>query len=393
MNEAIESCPHAGSCGGCGLRPMNYEQQLAAKENEMKKLFLPVLGEDFFADGRYEGILPSPKQEGYRNKMEYTFGNAEKNGPLMVGMHRKGRFFDVIEVPQCRLVHPDLNVITAAVQAYFREKEVPFFHKMNHAGILRHLVLRRSESNGELLINLVTRFGYEPGEEFLQLLLELPLEGKISGILHTENDSLSDAVIPEKVTLLWGRDWLEEHLLGLRFKITPFSFFQTNSRGAEVLYTKAREYVGEIGGSTVFDLYSGTGTIAQLLAARAGHVTGVEIVAEAVQAARENAAANGLTNCTFHCGDVLTAVDDIGEVPDYIVVDPPRDGVHPKALPKLMRFGAARMVYISCKPKSLARDIPALRLGGYEPVRLALVDMFPFTPNVEAVCLLKKTEI
>ena len=383
------TCSAFGRCGGCRYGAEPYAEQLAAKEQEMLKLFRTQLPEEFFACGKYEGILGSPQQYGCRNKMEYSFGNESKDGPLTLGLHKKGSFYDILSVPDCRIAPADFGLICDAVQAYFREKEVPFLHKKSHQGILRHLVLRANRK-GEILANLVTVSGYLPGQEFVDLLLQLPLEGKLCGILHTENNSLADAVIPERVTTLWGDDFLTETVLGLTFRISPFSFFQTNTPGAELLYGKAREYIGAIDGCTVYDLYSGTGTIAQVLAPAAKEVIGVEIVEEAVQAARENAALNGLANCSFLCGDVLKVLDEITQVPEMIVMDPPRDGVNPKALQKIMRRGAENLLYISCKPASLVRDIPALRLGGYEPQRLCLVDMFPNAAGCEAIALLSK---
>ena len=257
---------------------------------------------------------------------------------------------------------------------------------------------------GEILADLVTTTqtadswaGKETEEELLegwkQILLALPLSGSFAGILHTKNDSLADAVLNDGTDVLYGQDYFYEELLGLKFKITPFSFFQTNSLGAEVLYDTVRQYLGDTSGPKVFDLYSGTGTIAQILAPVAEHVTGVEIVEEAVEAARENAALNGLSNCDFIAGDVLKVLDTLEEQPDLIVLDPPRDGIHPKALPKIIRYGVDRMVYVSCKPTSLARDLIVLQAGGYRVERMALVDMFPFTGHVETVCLLSKLNV
>jgi 23S rRNA (uracil-5-)-methyltransferase RumA len=220
----------------------------------------------------------------------------------------------------------------------------------------------------------------------------LELEGEIAGILHTVNDSLADVVQNDHTDILVGRDYFYEELLGLKFKITPFSFFQTNSKGAEVLYSTAREFLGDIDNQTVFDLYSGTGTIAQMLAPVAKNVVGVEIVEEAVEAAKENAALNGLDNCTFIAGDVLKVLDDLKEKPDTIVLDPPRDGIHPKALPKIVAYGVDKIIYISCKPTSLARDLEAFAAAGYEVKRATCVDMFPWTGHVETVVLMTKTE-
>ena len=381
-------CPLFGSCGGCRYDGTDYAAELRQKEEKIKELFLPLLGEAFFAGPSYEGVIPSPHSCAYRNKMEYSFGNAEKDGPLTLGLHQKKSFYNVLSVRECRLVHPDLNRITAAVQDWFREKGTDFYHKKTHQGLLRHLVLRRSETSGDLLINLVTSGDARALEDWKEHLLSLPLEGRIRGILHTENHSLSDAIVPEKLTLLYGEDSLEETILGLRFTLSPFSFFQTNTSAAEKLYGKVREYIALTPGAVVYDLYSGTGTIAQVLAPSAGRVYGIEIVEEAVAAARKNASLNGLENCLFLAGDVLKKLDELPEPADYIVLDPPRDGVSPKALSKLLRSGAKRMVYVSCKPSSLARDLPMLRLGGYEPEKMVLADLFPRTDNIETVCCL-----
>ena len=223
-------------------------------------------------------------------------------------------------------------------------------------------------------------------------LCQLKLDGKLVGILHTKNDSLSDTVQCDEMDILYGKDWMEEYLFGLKFKISPFSFFQTNTLGAEVLYEKAREYVGETKDKVIFDLYSGTGTIAQILAPVAQKVVGVEIVEEAVEAARENAAINGLDNCEFLAGDVLTVIDELKEKPDIIVVDPPRDGIHPKALTKIAGFGVKEIVYISCKPTSLVRDLALFEENGYKLVRAAAVDQFPGTYHCEVISLLRRVE-
>ena len=215
---------------------------------------------------------------------------------------------------------------------------------------------------------------------------------------------MADIVTNEGTDVLYGQDFFYEELLGLRFKITPFSFFQTNSLGAEVLYQTAREFIGDAlpsgtdadiaeHGKIVFDLYSGTGTIAQMLSPVAKKVIGVEIIEEAVEAAKENVQLNGLHNCEFIAGDVLKVIDSIEEKPDYIVLDPPRDGINPKALEKIIRYNVPQMVYISCKPTSLARDLEVLQARGYEVKKVCCVDMFPSTFHVETVVLLSKGEI
>ena len=227
-------------------------------------------------------------------------------------------------------------------------------------------------------------------EGWKETLLKLPLEGSFAGILHTINDSLADVVQSDRTEVLYGEEYFYEELLGLRFRISTFSFFQTNSLGAEVLYDTARSYVGDTKDQVIFDLYSGTGTIAQMLAPVAKKVIGVEIVEEAVKAAGENAKLNGLTNCEFIAGDVLKMLDTISDRPDFIVLDPPRDGIHPKALKKIIDYGVDRMIYISCKPTSLARDLEMLQGYGYRVERACCVDMFPWSANVETVCLLSR---
>ena len=286
-----------------------------------------------------------------------------------------------------------MTKILSCVLSYFQKLGTPYYHKMSHEGYLRHLLLRRAETTGEILVNLVTTSQMEYDlTPLVDEILALPLEGTIVGILHLINDSVADVVRSDETRILFGQDYFYETILGLRFKITPFSFFQTNSLGAEVLYRTARDYIGDTKDQMVFDLYSGTGTIAQLLASVAKEVVGVEIVEEAVVAARENAVRNGLSNCRFIAGDVLKVLDDIPEKPDFIVLDPPRDGIHPKALPKIIAYGVEHMVYISCKPTSLARDLDVLIKSGYRVEKACCVDMFCSTVHTETVCLLSKSD-
>lgn len=396
-------CEHFGICGGCAYQNLSYPVQVKLKEGQVRDLLAPVLAEDGKEfDEVFEGVRFSPREFEYRNKMEFSFGDTCKDGPLALGMHKRGSFYDIVNVEQCRIVDEDYRKILVCVRNFFDEKGISFYHKLRHEGYLRHLLVRKAVKTGEILINLVTSTqseGFEETEvlkEMTERILALSLDGEMAGILHTKNDSLADVVQNDGTDILYGKDYFYEELLGLHFKITPFSFFQTNSLGAEVLYETAREFIGGAIGntkekkSTVFDLYSGTGTIAQMLSPVAGKVIGVEIVEEAVSAAKENAALNGLSNCEFIAGDVLKVIDSIEEKPDYIVLDPPRDGIHPKALEKIIQYGVSRMIYISCKPTSLARDLAVLQKSGYEVERLCCVDMFPFTANIETVCSLKR---
>lgn len=380
-------CSIFPACGGCMYQTMSYEDQMQMKGEQVREIL-----ESAMAPGKtftFEGVKASPKEFGYRNKMEFSFGDEYKDGPLSLGLHKKGSTYDVLTASDCKLVHQDMNKILMCVLEYFQKLGASYYKKMQHIGYLRHLLLRRGDTTGEILINLVTTtqedYDLTP---LVEQLLALQLEGKIVGILHILNDSLSDVVQSDETKVLYGQDFFYENLLGLEFKITPFSFFQPNSRGAEVLYTIVRDYIGDIHDMTVFDLFSGTGTISQVLAPVAKEVIGVEIIEEAVEAAKENAARNGLGNCRFIAGDVFKVLDDIEEKPDVIVLDPPRDGIHPKALPKILDYGVDTIVYISCKVTSLARDLAMFQARGYEVVKAVAVDQFCETVHIETVVLL-----
>ena len=470
-------CNHFYSCGGCTYQTFAYTNQLKLKEQMVKDVLAPVipsLGESDEAKAAetgftWEGILASPDQFRYRNKMEFTFGDAEKDGPLTLGLHRRNSTHDIISIDSCALVSPAWNEILQYTQKFYRKRGVPHYNKRTHTGVLRNLVIRESATDGSIIVNLVTTthhsideytreipwnekrsetvdelclpeyvagllslgetspvgmdgytsHGYNDGRVggkkkkvirdkngvFKNALLadeekggsgefeSLSKYNRIVGVLYTECDTLADAIIPDTVTLLYGQDFLMEEVLGLKFKISPFSFFQTNTRGSEVLYSKAREYAMEAIGSktgVIYDLYSGTGTIAQLMSPVAEKVYGIEIVEEAVEAAKENAKLNKLTNCEFIAGDVLKKLDELEEKPDLIILDPPRDGVNPKALSKILSYGVNNLVYISCKPTSLARDLEIFNANGYEVVKGCAVDMFPNTQHVEVCCLLEQ---
>lgn len=378
------ACPVFGICGGCNYQTMAYGDQLSMKEEQVRRLLDQAAGEY-----NWDGMLESPSEWGYRNKMEFSFGDEEKDGPLMLGFHKRGSFHDIVDASRCVIAHKDYNQVISCARDYFKEQGIPFYRKLSHEGYLRHLLVRRATKTGEMLICLVTssqqKLDLEP---LVERWKDLKLEGSIVGILHIINDGLADVVKSDQISVLYGKDFFYEEILGLTFKISPFSFFQTNSLGAEVLYEKVREYAGETKDKLIFDLYSGTGTISMILAPVAKKVIGVEIVEEAVLAARENAIKNQLNNCEFIAGDVWKVIDDIEEKPDLIVLDPPRDGIHPKALQKIIDYGVKQIIYISCKPTSLARDLAVLIKQGYGVEKACAVDMFPQTANVETCVLL-----
>ena len=386
-------CSIFPDCGGCMYQTMDYEEQPRMKERQVRDLLDAALKEGGQSSYTWEGIHGSPIEFGYRNKMEFSFGDEYKDGPLSLGLHKKGSTYDVLNAYDCKLVHEDMTKILACVHNYFKTRNVPYYKKLQHTGYLRHLLLRRGVTSGEILVHVITTSQEEHDLSPLkEELLALPLEGKIVGIMHIINDSLSDVVQSDETRILYGQDYFYETLLGLRFKISTFSFFQPNSLAAEVLYSIVRNYIGDTKDRVVFDLYSGTGTIAQLAASVADEVIGVEIVEDAVKAARENARLNGLSNCRFIAGDVLKVLDDLTEKPDVIILDPPRDGIHPKALPKILSYGVEHIVYISCKATSLTRDLPSFLEAGYRLEKACCVDQFCQTVHVETVTHLVKSK-
>jgi len=414
--EIKSPCPHSDVCGGCVYQSLPYEEQLNIKETHIHELLEPVIKQgvsDWNArhneekdkievdiKSLFQPIKPSPVNHEYRNKMEFSFGDCMLGGQLELGLHKSGSFYDIITVKNCQIIDEDYRKILIETLSYFRGKETPYYHKRTHEGFLRFLIVRKAVKTGEILIDLVTSSQMPKDtlcteisllEDWKNSLLELKLNGSISGILHTLDDGVADAVANDHTDILYGKDWFEEEVLGLKFKITPFSFFQTNTLSAEVLYDTVREFVSEADGNhkkVLFDLYSGTGTITQLMSTVADKVIGVEIVEEAVEAARENTILNGLHNCDFIAGDVLKVIDDIEYKPDFIILDPPRDGINPKALTKIIKYGVENIVYVSCKPTSLARDLEMLMAHGYIPKRICPIDQFPCTVHVETVCLL-----
>ena len=394
--ETAPLCPKFGVCGGCTYLNLSYDGQCSLKEAQVRKLLGDAAGstsEESDPIPWFEGIRKSPVQLGYRNKMEFSFGDSYKDGPLALGMHRRGSFYDIVDADECVIVDADYRKILRAAKAYCAECGMSYFHRRTHEGYLRHLLVRKAVGTGEILVDLVTTSQEEHDlYPFAEALLALSLEGSFAGILHTVNDSVADVIRDDGTEVLYGRPYFMEELLGLKFKVTPFSFFQTNSHGAAVLYETAREFLSgaQVKDGVVYDLYCGTGTITQLMAPVSGKVIGVEIVPEAVEAAVENAARNGIGNCEFLCGDVLKVLDEIEEKPDLIILDPPRDGVHPKALPKILSYGVEYILYISCKPTSLARDLPSFVKAGYRPVRGVCVDQFPWTANVETIVLMER---
>ena len=380
-------CPHFGVCGGCSFQNLTYEKQLELLSDEVCELFedkdIPM--------GMYLGVKGSENTWEYRNKMEFTFGDLEKGGELTLGMHMKGKSFGVLTVDNCMIVDEDFRKVLTVTVEYFRKQNLPYYRVMKREGYLRHLVVRKASNTGELMVNLVTTTQIDFDlSGYTELLKSQTYKGKLVSVLHTENDSFSDAVVPEKVNILYGRDYIIEELLDLKFKISPFSFFQTNSRGAESLYSIVRDFMGNGDNKVVFDLYCGTGTIGQIAAHNAKKVIGLELIEEAVEAAKENAKLNGLDNCEFIAGDVAETIKQVKVKPDIIILDPPRSGVSPKALDYVIKFNAKEIIYVSCNPKTMVDNLETLLAAGYKVEKSKVKDMFPNTPHAETVVRLIK---
>ena len=389
-------CPKAEHCGGCIYQGVDYAEQYRQKDNSIIRL----LDKHDIDRSVYLGMEPAICTGGYRNKMEYTFGDLEKGGELELGMHYKGRWMSIITTDECQLVPEAFNVILRSVLEFCRSKGYRPYHRKLHTGLLRNLVVRCGARTGEILVNIVTAsdgsingdnaFFDEQG--FMDMLLALDLEGsyEIVGIIRTMNDSLADAVIDESHEVLWGRDYYNEEILGLKFKVKAFAFFQTNIEAVERLYSYVLDVVPDISGKTVYDLYCGTGTISQLMASRARDVYGIDIVEDSIEAARSNTELNGIFNCHYICGDVKEKLDEIPEKPDVIVVDPPRVGIHDKAVAMLCRYGIDEIVYVSCNPKTLCINLDSFRTNGYEIVSIKAFDNFPMTKHTEVVTSLQR---
>ncbi|MDF2546197.1 MAG: rlmD [Anaerosolibacter sp.] len=380
-------CAHYGICGGCAQQTLTYSKQLEMKAEQVKRLLDAAEIEDY----TFLGIEGSPEEFAYRNKMEYSFGDAERGGELTLGMHEKGKFNSVVTVDQCKIADEDFNLILRTTLEYFKNKGVPKYNSKSHEGYLRHFIVRKAKSTGETLVNIVTstQIQFDMGE-WVTRIRDLNLVGKLVGILHTFNDNISDVVISEKTDILWGQDYFTEEILGLKFKISAFSFFQTNSLGAEKLYSIVLNFMENADNKTIFDLYSGTGTIGQIVAKKAKKVIGIELIEEAVEAANKNAKMNGLDNCTFMAGDVLKKIDELKVKPEIIIIDPPRVGVHPKALQKILRYKAPEIIYVSCNPKTLTENLKDAQQAGYKVDKVKVMDMFPHTPHVETVVRLMR---
>lgn len=387
MQKKEDICVHYDRCGGCSTQEIPYEKQLENKKNMLLDLFK----EKEIDIQNFEDILASPEIYEYRNNMEFSFGDLKKGGELQLGMHPRGRRFDVVTVDQCLLVDKDFRDILSTILKYCRKNNFKKYHIKLRDGFLRNLVVRKGINTGEVVANLITTSQID--HDFTPLtekLKDLNLKGELVGFIQTINDDFSDQVSCDEMKVYHGRNYFYDKLLHNKFKIDSLSFFQTNTKGAELLYSEAEKYIGSAKNKVVFDLYCGAGTISQTIAGDAAKIYGIEIDQEAAERAAENADLNNVENTEYIAGDVLKEIDNIQDRADLIIIDPPRPGINPKALSKIAAAEADEILYISCNPKSLARDLKELEIHNYSLKKFKAIDMFPHTKHLEVITLLKK---
>ncbi len=393
-------CEHFGLCGGCKWQNLPYAEQLKYKQKQVEDQLSRIGKVDL---PEVQPILASPETQFYRNKLEFTFSyrrwmtreeiasGQEVKDPEALGFHIPGMFDKVMDVKKCWLQPDPSNAIRLEVRNFSLENGYSFHNSREHSGLMRNLLIRTS-STGEVMVIVV--FGEEQTEKIAALMAHLAAKfPEITSLYYVVNTKWNDSISDQTPVLFAGRDHILEQMEGLRFKIGPKSFYQTNSAQALKLYETAREMAGLKGGETVYDLYTGTGTIACFVAAGCKKVVGIEYVPEAIEDANQNAALNAITNASFHAGDMKKVLTDdfiaANGRPDVVIVDPPRAGMDAPVVETLLRADPLRIVYVSCNPATQARDI-ALMAGQYKVEKIQPVDMFPHTQHVENVVLLSK---
>ncbi|MBQ4389002.1 MAG: 23S rRNA (uracil(1939)-C(5))-methyltransferase RlmD [Bacteroidales bacterium] len=393
-------CKHFGICGGCRWQPLPYEMQLEAKRQQVEDQLVRI---GHLEVPEIRPTLPSEATRYYRNKLEFSAScsrwllkdedpnTLSDKDRMALGFH-VGKFFDkVLDIQQCHLQKEPSNAIRLFIKRFCLENGCEFYNIRENHGFFRNVFVRSTEKGNFMLILVFAREEEEKRTALLNALVkEFP---QISSLYYVINEKLNDSIADQSPVLFYGEDAIYEEMEGLRFKIGPKSFYQTNSRQAYRLYSVAREFAALSGNELVYDLYTGTGTIAQFVSAKAAKVIGIEYVPEAIEDARLNADANGITNCDFFAGDMKDVLNDafIAEHgrPDVIILDPPRAGIHPDVAQVILNAAPERMVYVSCNPASQARDL-AILCRDYEITAVQPVDMFPHTMHVENVVALKR---
>ncbi len=383
-------CPYFGRCGGCRLQHVRYEVQLEFKQRQVAECLARLGGLGPAGEIPLAPIIGAPELYGYRNKMEFTF--AEADGQAIVGLHEAERYDAILDIERCLLQSDALNAVLAEVRAFVRERGWRVYRQEPEDGLLRFLMLREGKETGEVMVNVVTASPDVPTARALAERLRARCPQVSSVVLNVNPKKAAVAVGVEEHPIA-GSEVIRERLGGLDFSISANSFFQTNTRQAERLFAIVAEYAALSGREVVFDLYSGTGAISLLLARQARVVYGIELVAAAIEDAARNARANGIVNCTFLPGEVRHVLPELvrkGIRAEVVIADPPRAGFHPKALRAVLALVPARIVYVSCNPATLARDLATLRAGGYRITAVQPLDMFPHTPHIEVVARLER---
>ena len=383
----INICDHYKLCGGCTDLDKKYEKQVEEKKEIVKNYFL----ENDIMEFPLTDVIQSPQIYEYRNNMELSFGDLEIGGELQLGMHLRGKKYDVVTIDGCYLIDSDFRKIIKTMIDFFRKTKLKKYHVTRRKGYLRHLKIRKGINTGEILINLFTTSQKEPYlEPLIEDIKKIDYKGELVGFLHTINDDYADAVKTDEVRIYHGRDYFYEKLMDLKFKISPLAFFQVNTKAAEKLYNIVIDHLKDEKVDTIYDLYSGTGSISQLISPHVNKVIGIEIDENAVQQARENNKINNIDNCEFVQGDVRKVLDENKENVENIIVDPPRPGLHSEVINHIIDISPKRIIYVSCNPKTQAQDLKKLLYNNYHIKDLKLVDMFPHTSHIESVALIEK---
>ena len=380
-------CPVFAQCGGCCYRHISYEAELAIKEERVRDALTRIGG---FEELPLSPIVGAASRDGYRNKALLPLG-LSKSGGLTLGFYAPNSH-RIVDCESCRLQPPVFNRAMGAFRSWAAQYGDPVYEEESHSGRMRRLYLRLGEETGEVLACVVVNGNGLHHEAELVQALRKAVPGLKSVVINSNRDR-TNVALGKRCRTAWGSDAIEDTLCGLRFRISPLSFYQVNRTQAERLYELAAHYAGLTGGELLLDLYCGTGTIGLSMARDARRVIGVEVVPQAVENARENARINGIENAEFFCADAGKAADMLarrGERPDVVVLDPPRKGCGPELIQTVAGFQPRRIVYVSCDPATLARDLKLFAGLGYPPVRATPVDMFPATSHVETVVLLEK---
>ena len=385
--DKVNICDHYDLCGGCSSLDVEYEKQIEAKKQKVKQFYL----DNDIMEFPLSEVIESPDIYEYRNHMELSFGDLEIGGKLQLGLHPRGKRYEVVTIDGCFLIDEDFRKIIRTMIDYFRNTDLKKYHIKRREGFLRNVKLRKGINTGEILINLITNSKRSPDlSDLVAEIRSLNFKDELVGFLHTVNDDFADAVKADQVNTLYGRDYFYEKLLDYKFKISPLDFFQVNTKAAEKLYEVVIDHVKNSTDQKVYDLYSGTGSIAQVISPHVEEVIGIELDESAVKQARENLKLNKISNCNFIQGDVREVLKQEKKPVNKVVVDPPRPGLHSEVTRSIVDIAPEEIIYVSCNPKTQAQDLKKLLYNNYHIEDIKLVDMFPHTNHIESVAFIKK---